>query len=169
MTAEESAPPKFHKPWPVLLALEEKVKQQLDKQEMSKCQFLQGSQAIPFYKEFLWHSISRGSQANQESCYKHSIEAPTPTKKQKIQSFLGILTYNAKVLPNMSHTLHPLNQLLWKTHPGCGKPNNTKLLKLQNAYSAKTQHLHTMVWKELLNSTVMHQHKIMGWVLAWHI
>ena len=42
------------------------------------------------------------------------MEAPPPTAKQELQSFLGILTYNAKFLPNLSHDLHPLNQLLRK-------------------------------------------------------
>ena len=38
----------------------------------------------------------------------NNLEVPTPTDKLKLQSFLGMLTYNAKFLPNMSHTLHPL-------------------------------------------------------------
>ena len=45
---------------------------------------------------------------------KSVLEAPPPTTKQELQSFLGMLTYNAKFLPNLSYVLYPLNQLLRK-------------------------------------------------------
>ena len=37
-----------------------------------------------------------------------------------------MLTYNAKFLPNMSHTLHPLNQLLRKNTPWVWKTKQHK-------------------------------------------
>lgn len=40
--------------------------------------------------------------------------APTPTNKQQLQSFIGLMTYNDKFIPNLAHTLHPLYQLLRK-------------------------------------------------------
>ena len=82
--------------------------------------------------EFLGHNISPEGVKPTKGHVKGILEAPAPTNKQELQSFLGMLTYNAKFLPNMSHTLHPLNQLLRKTHPGYGRQNNTKPLKLQN-------------------------------------
>ena len=41
-------------------------------------------------------------------------DVPAPTNKQELQSFLGVLTYNARILPNLLHALHPLHQLLRK-------------------------------------------------------
>ena len=38
--------------------------------------------------------------------------APTPTNVQELRSFLGLLNYYGKFLPNLATTLHPLNQLL---------------------------------------------------------
>ena len=61
----------------------------------SKCQF--------FTKEleFLGHIISPEGVKPTKSHVTSILEAPTPTNKQELQSFLGILTYNAKFLPNM--------------------------------------------------------------------
>ena len=49
-----------------------------------------------------------------ESRIKSIREAPPPKNKQELQSFLGMVTYNAKFLPSLSHVLHPLHQLLKK-------------------------------------------------------
>ena len=45
------------------------------------------------------------------------VEAPVPKDVSQLQSFLGLVNYYAKFLPNLSSTLAPLNQLLqnsWK-------------------------------------------------------
>ena len=77
----------------------------------TKCQF--------FAKEleFLGHRISPEGVKPTTDHVKSLQEAPSPTNKQELQSFLGMLMYNAKFLPNMSHTLHPLHQLLCKNAP----------------------------------------------------
>ena len=41
-------------------------------------------------------------------------EAPTPTSVTELKSYLGILSYYSKFLPNMSTVLHPLYTLLRK-------------------------------------------------------
>ena len=41
-------------------------------------------------------------------------DAPRPVSKQELQSFLGLITYNAKFIPALSHVLQPLNLLLRK-------------------------------------------------------
>ena len=86
----------------------------------SKCQF--------FTKEleFLGHTISPDGVKPTKSRVASISKAPTPTNKQELQSFLGMLTYNAKFLPNMSHTLHPLNQLLRKNTPWVWKSKQQK-------------------------------------------
>lgn len=86
----------------------------------SKCQFFTRE------LEFLGHSITPEGVKPTKSRVKSILEAPTPTTKQELQSFLGMLTYNAKFLPNMSHTLHPLNQLLRKNTPWGWKTKQQK-------------------------------------------
>ena len=57
--------------------------------------------------------ISCCCQANERPCQEYH-RGTSPYQRQELQSFLGMLTYNAKFLPNMSHTLHPLHQLMLK-------------------------------------------------------
>ena len=44
-------------------------------------------------------------------------EAPIPKSVQELKSYLGMLTYYGKFLPNLSSTLHPLYALLKKDTP----------------------------------------------------
>ena len=74
----------------------------------SKCLFFQKE------LEFLGHLISKDGVKPTESRIKSIREAPPPKNKQELQSFLGMVTYNAKFLPSLSHVLHPLHQLLKK-------------------------------------------------------
>ena len=74
----------------------------------------------------LGHSISPEGVKPTKSRITSILEATTPTDKQKLQSFLGMLTYNAKFLPNMLHTLHPLNQMLRKNTPRVWKTKQCK-------------------------------------------
>jgi len=64
----------------------------------SKCQFF--AEVL----EFLGHP--NGVKPTEDQV-KSLQEAPAPTNEQKLQSFLGMLTYNSKFLPNMLHTLYP--------------------------------------------------------------
>ena len=56
----------------------------------SKCQFFMRE------LEFLGHSITPEGVKPTKSRVKSILEAPAPTNKQELQSFLGMLTYNAK-------------------------------------------------------------------------
>ena len=78
------------------------------KLKQSKCEF--------FAKdlEFLGHRISPESVKLTAERIAGIRDAPARTSKQELQSFLGMLAYNARFLPDVSHTLHPLNQLLQK-------------------------------------------------------
>jgi len=64
--------------------------------------------------EFLGHHISKEGIRPTKSRVKAIHEAPAPQNKVELQSFLGMLTYNSKFMPLLSHTLHPLHQLLQK-------------------------------------------------------
>jgi len=52
------------------------------------------------------------------------VNAPRPENVQQVRSFLGLVNYYHKLLPNLATTLHPLNQLLeqskrWKWTTEC--------------------------------------------------
>ena len=51
-------------------------------------------------------------------------DAPVPQNTQELKSFLDILHFYDKFMPNLSSLLHPLNQLLrsgipWEWSPAC--------------------------------------------------
>ena len=39
-------------------------------------------------------------------------EAPQPKNQKQLRAFLGLINYYGKLLPTLSTTTHPLNQLL---------------------------------------------------------
>ena len=45
---------------------------------------------------------------------KTVVDAPTPQDLTQLRAFLGLINYYSKFLPNLSHMLHPLNNLLKK-------------------------------------------------------
>jgi hypothetical protein len=54
------------------------------------------------------------------------MHAPIPTNGNQLRSFLGIINYYGKFIPNLSALLHPLNSLLcagkrWEWSPECDK------------------------------------------------
>jgi len=81
--------------------------------------------------EFLGHRISPEGIKPTAARIAGIRDAPVPTNKQELQSFLGMLTYNARFLPNVLHTLHPLNQLLQKN---VGRGSTEALLILPSSY-----------------------------------
>ena len=64
--------------------------------------------------EYLGHLISKEGIRPTDERVKCVLEAPSPQNKQQLQSFLGLMIYNAKFHPSLSHVLHPLNNLLRK-------------------------------------------------------
>ena len=74
----------------------------------SKCKFFQKE------LEFLGHIISSEGIKPTEERVRSIQDAPRPVNKQELQSFLGLITYNSKFLPSLSHVLQPLNLLLRK-------------------------------------------------------
>ena len=86
----------------------------------AKCQFFQTE------LEFLGHIVSCAGVRPTDSRIKAIQKAPPPTNKQQLQSFLGLMTYNAKFLPNLAQTLHPMYQLLRKNTKWCWKLKHEK-------------------------------------------
>ena len=74
----------------------------------NKCAFL-----LPAV-EYLGHKISaQGLQPTDEKI-RAINSAPAPTNIAQLKSFLGLINYYCKFLPNLSNTLGPLYRLLQK-------------------------------------------------------
>ena len=78
-----------------------------------KCLFLQ--KAV----EYLGHQIDETGVHTSPQKVKAVVEAPSPRNLRELRSFLGLLNYYARFLPNLALTLHPLHQLLQAGQPWC--------------------------------------------------
>ena len=72
----------------------------------AKCMFLSDS------LEFLGHRIDADGLHTTDSKVRAVKEAPCPRNVQGLRSFLGLLQYYRRFLPNITDLLYPLNQLL---------------------------------------------------------
>ena len=90
----------------------------------TKCHFKRNSVT------YLGHVIdSEGIHATPDKV-KAIVEAPMPTNVQQLRSFLGLLNYYRKFLPNLASIIQPLNDLLcknkqWEWTDECVKAANT--------------------------------------------
>ena len=75
----------------------------------NKCAFLLPS------VEYLGHKISADGLQPTEEKVRAIKEAPHPTNVSQLRSFLGLVNYYSKFLPNLANTLAPLYSLLQKT------------------------------------------------------
>ena len=80
------------------------------KLKKSKCRFMQDS------VEYLGHRLDSEGQHPTDDKLRAVIDAPTPKNVQQLRSFLGLLNYYCKFVPNLASILYPLNQLLQKNH-----------------------------------------------------
>ena len=74
----------------------------------SKCMFLQTE------VEYLGHRVDAEGLHPTEEKRKAILQAPHPQNQQQLRSFLGLLNYYAKFIPNLSTILHPLHRLLYE-------------------------------------------------------
>ena len=77
----------------------------------SKCEFMRPSVT------YLGHRIDANGLHTLHERVRAVQDAPAPTSVSGLKSYLGMLTYYSKFLPNLSTTLHPLYQLLRKDVP----------------------------------------------------
>lgn len=73
-----------------------------------KCVFLEES------VEFLGHSIDACGVSTSAKKVEVVQKTPAPRNVQELHSFLGLVHYYGKFIPNLSSLLQPLNQLLLK-------------------------------------------------------
>ena len=98
----------------------------------SKCAFMQES------VEYLGHKIDSRGVHTTTSKVDAIQEAPVSRNTQQLRSFLGLLHYYSKFIPNLSRLLHPLNRLLqasteWKWDEECDKAFKEAKEKLVSA------------------------------------
>ena len=76
--------------------------------KLKKCQFVQSS------VEFLGHRIDAEGIHTTNDKLQAIVQAPAPRNIQELRSFLGLINYYGKFIPNAAAILHPLNELLRK-------------------------------------------------------
>ena len=95
----------------------------------SKCRFL-----CPRV-EYLGHLIDSQGLRATKSKVEAIVNAPPPQNVQQLRSFLGLLNYYGKFIPNLASITHPLNALLhndckWKWSEECMQAFNLAKEKL---------------------------------------
>ena len=77
----------------------------------AKCEYMKPS------VEYLGHIISADGLSPTQEKVRAIVEAPAPQDVSQLRSFLGMLNYYGKFLPNLSSTLAPLYRLLESKTP----------------------------------------------------
>ena len=85
-----------------------------------KCEFMRPSVT------YLGHRIDAAGLHPLQDKVQAIKEAPEPKSVTELKSYLGMLTYYGKFLPNLSSTLHPLHKLLKKDAPWNWKAEQRK-------------------------------------------
>ncbi|XP_057695377.1 uncharacterized protein K02A2.6-like [Corythoichthys intestinalis] len=85
-----------------------------------KCEFLRPS------VEYLGHVIDHEGLQKAPSKTKAIVDAPAPENVSQLRSFLGLLNYYGRFIPNLASLLKPLHELLckdvkWKWTNECNK------------------------------------------------
>ena len=71
-----------------------------------KCEFFKDS------IEYCGHKIDKEGLHKAQDKMDAVLKAPRPENVSQLRSFLGLVNYYAKFLPNVATVLHPLNSLL---------------------------------------------------------
>ena len=74
--------------------------------KMEKCAFFQ--EII----SYCGHEVDRDGFHKTTEKVQAVVDAPQPTNTRQLRSFLGLVNYYHKFLPNVATILHPLNRLL---------------------------------------------------------
>ena len=98
----------------------------------SKCNFFEKS------VEYLGHRVDSQGVHTSEKKVKAILEARTPRNVSELRSFLGMLNFYAKFLPNISSLLQPLHHLLkggqrWKWTTDCDRAFQSAKQRLAEA------------------------------------
>ena len=111
----------------------EKVLQRLQEHGLrvkrAKCSFMKTS------VRYLGHCIDADGIHATDEKIEAIVNAPTPRNVTELRSFLGLLNYYGRFVPNLSFLLHPLNKLLrhgvrWHWSKACAKAFKTAKEKI---------------------------------------
>lgn len=69
--------------------------------------------------EYLGHYIDAAGLHKSPEKIKAIMEAPAPTNVSQLRSFLGMINYYGRFIPNLASVLNPLNALLCKEKKWC--------------------------------------------------
>ena len=75
---------------------------------------------------YLGHTVSSKSIQPTQDKVRAIRDAPAPTNIHQLKSFLGLINFYAKFLPNLSTVLAPLYVLLQKHHPWTWGPSQQR-------------------------------------------
>ena len=73
--------------------------------------------------KFLGHNVGQGKLTPQDNTVQRILNFPHPTTKKQLRSFLGLIGWYQKFIPNYSHITAPLTNLLQKKQPNVLKWN----------------------------------------------
>lgn len=93
-----------------LEAVLEKLDEHGLRANLDKCEFFKKKVT------FCGHEIDEKGLHKTQKKIEAVVEAPQPTNVSELRSFLGMVNYYSRFLPNLSTALHPLYQLLEKNH-----------------------------------------------------
>ena len=88
----------------------ERLKRRGLRLNQAKCEFLK-KKVI-----FCGHEITEDGLKKTQDKINAVMNAPNPTGVSQLRSFLGLVNYYHRFLPNLATELHPLNELLEKNH-----------------------------------------------------
>ena len=88
--------------------------------------------------EYLGHKLTGSGVCTSATKVEAVRLAPVPANVQQLRSFLGMVNYYGKFIPNLASLLHPLNNLLkqnqkWKWTQECQKSFETAKERLSQA------------------------------------
>ena len=66
--------------------------------------------------EYCGHEVSKDGLRKLKTKIQAIVDAPRPENVSQLRSFLGLLNYYQRFLPDLATTLHPLNNLLPQRH-----------------------------------------------------
>ena len=88
--------------------------------------------------EYLGHQIDASGIHTMPDKIDAVVNAPPPQNVSELRSFLGLVNYYGKFVPNLSTLLHPLNHLLkadvkWRWTPACAQAFSRAKAELASA------------------------------------
>ncbi|PIK53418.1 hypothetical protein BSL78_09701 [Apostichopus japonicus] len=112
-----------------------------------KCEFNKSS------VEFFGHIFSSSGVSPSPTKVQSLIEAPPPSNREEVRSFLGLANYCARFIPNLASLSEPLRDLTRQSVPWSWEERHAK--SFNDIKHAIAQHCHMAYFDSRLHSTVV--------------